>query len=173
MLGNSSIRRLAGVFKPLGSPANLTLSRFAYASGTLARRTFASAAEDSKFNIKGEFQDGRSIYLDSQATTIVDPRVLDAMLPFFTEQFGNPHSRTHHYGWETEKAVETARKVPVIERSTNCPQTQKYSIPITSRTHTTLLAIDIGAPDVPLFMECKLAYTHSKWLISLEPVPAR
>lgn len=46
-----------------------------------------------------------------QATTPVDPRVLDAMLPYFTEQFGNPHSRTHAYGWEAEQAVETGRKV--------------------------------------------------------------
>lgn len=49
------------------------------------------------------------MYLDMQATTPVDPRVIDAMLPFFTEQYGNPHSRTHLYGWETEEAIETAR----------------------------------------------------------------
>eukprot|EP01098_Paradermamoeba_levis_P012832 TRINITY_DN5700_c0_g1_i1.p1 TRINITY_DN5700_c0_g1~~TRINITY_DN5700_c0_g1_i1.p1 ORF type:complete len:495 (+),score=181.82 TRINITY_DN5700_c0_g1_i1:45-1487(+) len=51
----------------------------------------------------------RAIYLDMQATTPVDPRVLDAMLPHLTEQFGNPHSRTHSYGWESAEAVELAR----------------------------------------------------------------
>lgn len=44
-----------------------------------------------------------------QATSPVDPRVLDAMLPYYLSQFGNPHSRTHLYGWESESAVETAR----------------------------------------------------------------
>lgn len=52
----------------------------------------------------------RPIYLDMQATTPTDPRVLDAMLPFFTGLYGNPHSRTHAYGWETEKAAEQARE---------------------------------------------------------------
>lgn len=52
----------------------------------------------------------RPIYLDMQATTPTDPRVLDAMLPFFTGLYGNPHSRTHAYGWETDKAVEQARQ---------------------------------------------------------------
>lgn len=52
----------------------------------------------------------RPIYLDMQATTPTDPRVLDAMLPFLTGLYGNPHSRTHAYGWETEKATERARE---------------------------------------------------------------
>jgi cysteine desulfurase len=52
----------------------------------------------------------RPIYLDMQATTPVDPRVLDAMLPYMTGQYGNPHSQTHAYGWETDKAVEDARE---------------------------------------------------------------
>ena len=49
------------------------------------------------------------IYMDYSATTPVDPRVAAKMIPFLTEHFGNPASRSHAYGWETEKAVDEAR----------------------------------------------------------------
>ncbi|XP_054792421.1 cysteine desulfurase, mitochondrial-like [Prosopis cineraria] len=66
--------------------------------------------EDSTgITMKGVKISGRPLYLDVQATSPVDPRVLDAMLPYSMSRFGNPHSRTHMYGWESDLAVENAR----------------------------------------------------------------
>lgn len=66
--------------------------------------------DESKFSIQGQFREGRAAYLDASSTTPLDPRVLDAMLPYMIGSFGNPHSRTHQYGWEAETVVEKARQ---------------------------------------------------------------
>lgn len=78
---------------------NILLKNYATAAKTV------SEIEDpsTQFN-------GRPLYLDAQATTPLDPRVLDAMLPYMTNFYGNAHSRTHAYGWESEKGVENARE---------------------------------------------------------------
>eukprot|EP00808_Paulinella_micropora_P025600 g19968.t1 len=94
----------------LSHPTRRTLTTHACA-GIEAEETVAlGPGGKQSFSIKGTFKQGRSLYLDMQATTPMDPRVLDAMLPFMNSQYGNPHSRTHSYGWESEKAVETARE---------------------------------------------------------------
>jgi cysteine desulfurase len=59
--------------------------------------------------MKNEMQD-MPIYMDYSATTPVDPRVAEKMIPFISESYGNPASRSHPYGWTAEKAVEDARK---------------------------------------------------------------
>ncbi|KAK9888926.1 hypothetical protein WA026_001146 [Henosepilachna vigintioctopunctata] len=83
--------------------------------GVISRNQYVSNlfhckySTENKFNMHEKTFEGRPLYLDAQATTPMDPRVLDAMLPYMTAYYGNPHSRTHAYGWETEKAVEEAR----------------------------------------------------------------
>ena len=119
------------VLAALARPASSALGRASVTSTT--RRFFASGSVNPafkvkepsdnhdtpsssngvnkfKFNIIGEALPGRSAFLDLQSTTPVDPRVLDAMLPWNLHEYGNPHSRTHHFGWEAEEAVEKARE---------------------------------------------------------------
>ncbi|KAI5150422.1 cysteine desulfurase [Enteropsectra breve] len=67
-----------------------------------------SKAIDASLN--GYTKPAVQMYFDFQATTPLDPRVLDAMLPYAVSLYGNPHSRNHSYGWEAEKGVENARK---------------------------------------------------------------
>lgn len=64
------------------------------------------------------------VYMDYHATTPVDPRVVEAMMPFFAERFGNPASRQHHYGWVAEDAVNEARQT--IARILNAEPREVY-----------------------------------------------
>jgi cysteine desulfurase len=64
---------------------------------------------NSEYSIRNQFREGRAAYLDMSSTTPMDPRVLDTMLPYMIGSFGNPHSRTHQFGWESEQIVELAR----------------------------------------------------------------
>lgn len=74
-----------------------------------AQAADASEQITQRLDYKGVVLDGRPVYLDNQATTPLDPRVLDYMMFLQTEKYGNPHSSTHFYGWETDHIVETAR----------------------------------------------------------------
>ena len=76
-----------------------------------------------------------------QATTPLDPRVLDAMLPFWTDQYGNPHSRTHYFGWESDDAVEAARKqVQLINCLTSVTRTTCVSGVSAARQGTAMVS---------------------------------
>ncbi|XP_055541544.1 cysteine desulfurase, mitochondrial [Wyeomyia smithii] len=90
----------------LGGAISRQIARRASVSASVERQGLGSGKQ---FNIKDEVVDGRPLYLDAQATTSLDPRVLDAMLPYLTCYYGNPHSRTHAYGWESEDAMEKSR----------------------------------------------------------------
>lgn len=83
--------------------------------------------EEISIKMKGISLSGRPMYLDMQSTTPLDPRVLDAMLPYFTDMYGNPHSRTHMYGWESEDAIETARKQVTTLFATFCALDNLFS----------------------------------------------
>ena len=65
------------------------------------------------------------IYMDYSATTPIDPRVADKMIPYLREQFGNPASRSHMYGWTAEAAVEEARG-PRAPPGTAPPRASKW-----------------------------------------------
>lgn len=97
-----------------GSPATRSLvnGHTAASFSTAAARAEEETVEETVEGItmKGVKIAGRPLYLDMQATSPVDPRVLDTMLPYYMYQYGNPHSRTHLFGWESDRAVEKARE---------------------------------------------------------------
>uniref|UniRef100_A0A915B1G2 cysteine desulfurase n=2 Tax=Parascaris univalens TaxID=6257 RepID=A0A915B1G2_PARUN len=90
--------------------SRIACSRLPCASrwNTPLSRTKATTSDASEKRKSGNMI--KPLYLDAQATTPMDPRVIDAMLPYMLTAFGNPHSRTHEYGWDAEEAVEKARQ---------------------------------------------------------------
>tara|TARA_B110000285_G_C15059600_1_gene581586 strand:+ start:121 stop:348 length:228 start_codon:yes stop_codon:yes gene_type:complete len=69
-----------------------------------------SQADGSHVGVEVSEKENLPIYFDNQATTPTDPRVLDKMLPWLSNNYGNPHSKSHKFGWETEQACEDARE---------------------------------------------------------------
>ncbi|KAF2576686.1 hypothetical protein F2Q70_00000662 [Brassica cretica] len=99
----STIRR--SLTKPRGG----VVSRRHHLSTSAATASESYAGDEHAIVMKGVRISGRPLYLDMQSTTPLDPRVFDAMNASSIYDYGNPHSRTHLYGWEAENAVEVAR----------------------------------------------------------------
>jgi len=82
------------------------------ALGGMKRRGVGSIAAAVSYKLKREGKNeltSRPLYLDAQATTPLDPRVLHAMMPYHVSYYGNPHSSSHAYGWQAEEAADNAR----------------------------------------------------------------
>lgn len=90
-----------------------------------------------------------------QATSPTDPRVLDAMLPYMTQRYGNPHSKTHAYGWETETAVEEGRKV-----SLDCVELEPKEL-LTNRDPILFFSSSLLFSMLPISLELTLRISYS------------
>ena len=108
------------------------------------------------------------IYLDNNSTTKLDPQVLDAMIPYFNEKYGNASSKTHHFGWEAEAAIEIARKnisnlikcksseVIFTSGATESNNISLHNILDLNKSHLITMSIEHKAIlDVCSYLECK------------------
>jgi cysteine desulfurase len=122
------------------------------------------------------------IYLDHHATTPVDPRVFEAMRPYFTEMFGNASSRTHRAGWQAHDAVEKARKQVAALMGAD-PREVIFTSGATEANHLAIAGVAAGAPPdrrhvVTLVTEHKAVLEPVRqlaaagWLVTELPVPA-
>ena len=107
---NASSTFINSLLSKIQTPINLAKPTSMKSLSSIPKEEAPITIVGGGFRIKGVEMEGRPLYLDMQATSPVDPRVLDSMLPFFLNQYGNPHSRTHMYGWESDEAVEIARE---------------------------------------------------------------
>eukprot|EP00040_Diaphanoeca_grandis_P001123 m.17539 g.17539 ORF g.17539 m.17539 type:complete len:467 (-) comp11550_c0_seq1:389-1789(-) len=104
-------RSLLGIHSKVWSTSNQVRASVAPLTCRSLKTTSVSPSAAAEQSVEeSETLAPKPLYLDIQATTPVDPRVLDAMIPYQLTMFGNPHSRTHSYGWEAEEGIEAARK---------------------------------------------------------------
>jgi cysteine desulfurase len=80
-------------------------------SDVIDRISLKNGNNDLSISLNKTVKGDKTLFFDFQSTTPLDPRVLDSMMPYFTSHYGNPHSKSHTYGWEAERATEKAREV--------------------------------------------------------------
>jgi cysteine desulfurase len=121
------------------------------------------------------------IYLDHHATTPVDPRVLDAMLPYFREDFGNAASKTHVYGWRAEAAVEVAREEIARAIGAGDPREIVFTSGATESDNLALKGVALARPsghvvisaiEHPAVSDCAAALERQGYAVSIVPVDA-
>ena len=112
------------------------------------------------------------IYMDYSATTPIDPRVADKMIPYLREQFGNPASRSHMYGWSAEAAVEEARAYRRLMQEFAYTQGTLSEHIGKSRPHISNLLRLLELPEIvrEMLADGRLSVGHARPIINLPNV---